>query len=126
MNAVAHAENEVAAAQNSLVAARPAVRTQLVDNRQRKAAFDKAVVAFQAEFAPIRREALVRQTIAADRQRSADLKAGRIPFPQRPRIAKSVIDRTAAYSTGGDADDLARRMSRVGHHRGYIDPRTGE
>jgi hypothetical protein len=115
---IAAAERDLKNAEAALQEARKALQQQHGIVKHTRALLSKCIAAFQAEFAPITRETLVRETIAAEQQYKRDVLAGVIEPKKAPRLANSAVDRHAFYGAGGSADDFARSNMRTGFRRG--------
>lgn len=115
LDAVAEAERDVRAAEAELIEARAALTVQQAANIQLKKDFTKALTAFTAAYPMRTPEQLVHETNLANVQLRRDIAEGRV-IPRRAPIANSAVDRTAAYSQGGDANDFVRKQMRRGHH----------
>lgn len=107
--------------QTKLNAARAAVITLQQKLRDARGVAAKAVTEWQTGFRPITREQLVRQHIASEQQRKQDLKDGKIPPKQMPRVGNSYFDRAGAYGQG-DASTFARKRMQRGGQRGAFPP----
>lgn len=119
-------EAELHELESELSKARAAVIAQNEANKRRKQTFDLKVKAFVSEAAPRDHATLVRQQAAADAELKQAIKDGRVQPHEHPGLSHmSTLDRHAYFARGGDADDHARSMHRVGFRRGYVDPRTG-
>ena len=124
MTPIGYAERDVEVAEQGLQEARKQVQQAHAAVKHARSLVSRALVAFNAEFPPITRETLMRETIAAEQQHKKDVKAGLVAPQRQSPIANSAIDRTAAYSHGGNADDFARGQMRTGFRRGVTQVRT--
>jgi hypothetical protein len=101
---IVHANNDLARARGALI-------TAVNRQKQARAVLSAAIQAFVAGQAPVTRTQAVKDAIASYQQEKAE---------RPPRVLRSVVDRHAAYSTGGDASDFTRKQLQTGHRRGSL------
>jgi len=103
---------------NELALARSALRDAQTNQKATRADLSRAILAWQTGGrAPLTREQLVRETIAANQQEKLDRKEGRVPPRPERRVANSYMDRVGSMGHG-DANDFARKQMNTGHRRG--------
>jgi len=109
----------LADANNALAIDRQALARGLIAQKKAADALAAALFAWQTggeKLSPIENAKAV---IASNQQRKQALRDGTLHEPVRGRRLRSVVDRQAAYSHGGDAADFVRgRMQNRGSHRG--------
>jgi hypothetical protein len=109
------AVNDAAAA---FIAARAHVVTCQTAVRVKRQSVAAAIANGRASFPIISREQLVRQELAANQAHKLALARGEIEPAEAPRIANSIVGRTAAYGRGTDTNAFMHGQLRTGFRRG--------
>jgi hypothetical protein len=117
---IAEAQLAVAEAEHAVIETRALLQKQATDLKAARGVMAKALIAFQAAFEPITFDRLVRETIQTGQQLKRAIAEGRVAPPRHAPIGNSVVDRSAAYSAGGDSSDFVRKQLRTGYRRGAL------
>jgi len=107
---------------NALALDRQALQRGLIEQKRAADKLAQTLYAWQTGGEKLTHTENVKAWAASNQAYRAGIANGSIVPPERNRRARrSAVDRTAAYSHGGSADDFVRsRMQNRGYHRGGV------
>lgn len=107
---------------NALALDRQAMQRGLIEQKRCADKLAQTLYAWQTGGEKLDHTTNVKQWAASNQAYKSGIADGSIVPPERNRRAlRSAVDRTAAYSHGGSADDFVRgRMQNRGYHRGGL------